>query len=386
MADLTGKRVLELGGYVASPYATSILLHLGAEVIKVESPEGDPTRKMVRGGPGGSFIAFARGKKSVCLDLRSSQGYGAFSRLLASADIIVHNLSPKSTRSLKVEYDTCKEVNENIVYCHIRGYGPGPLYEEIASNPIIEASTGVMNGNRINGRPSRLGPSYHDMFAGCYAVLGILSTLNSGNSKKSIEVGLYETGLHIASRDFAGVQLNAAVGSKNQSEFAKPGYGAYETADNRWIYLLMLSDNHWRVFCEAMSLPELHDDSLTTMHHRQQRRSYVEELVKRVVRHYRFDELAEKLRSAGFGFTEVKSFEEVLHEPQASQPEKLSTFTFMQQDYALPSFPVWSDSVERTIKGCPPELGQHTKEVLLGVGYTPEQYAELCARRAAIGT
>ena len=258
-APLAGRRVIELGTMLAAPFAAHILSQLGAEIIKVEPPTGDPTRSLVRGGPSGTFIAYSHGKKSVCMDLSKPEGQAAFRSLLKTADALVHNLSPKAARKLKLTRADCEAINRRLIYCHIRGYGAGPLQEELASNPVAEASTGVMEANRVNGRPSRLGPSYHDQFAGAYAVIGMLAAmlqLEKGKEPAPVEIGLYETGLHVASRDLVGVQLKTQLLGKPErephGEFSMPGYGAYQTADERWIYLLMLNDSHWLKFCQAM--------------------------------------------------------------------------------------------------------------------------------------
>jgi crotonobetainyl-CoA:carnitine CoA-transferase CaiB-like acyl-CoA transferase len=209
-APLAGRRVIELGTMLAAPFAAHILAQLGAEIIKVEPPTGDPTRSLVRGGPSGTFIAYSHGKQSACMDLSKPEGQAAFQKLLKTADALVHNLSPKAARKLKLTRADCAAINPRLIYCHIRGYGTGPLQEELASNPVAEASTGVMEANRVNGRPSRLGPSYHDQFAGAYAVIGMLASmlqLQEGREPAPVEIGLYETGLHVASRDLVGVQL-----------------------------------------------------------------------------------------------------------------------------------------------------------------------------------
>src|ERR1700754_23090 len=99
---LAGRRVIELGTMVAAPFASHILSQLGAEVIKVEPPAGDPTRTMVRGGPSGSLLAYNRSKQSICIDLKSETGYSVFERLLTTADVLIHNLSPASTRNLRI--------------------------------------------------------------------------------------------------------------------------------------------------------------------------------------------------------------------------------------------------------------------------------------------
>src|ERR1700754_4382205 len=123
---LAGRRVIELGTMVAAPFATHILSQLGAEVIKIEPPSGDTTRALVRGGPSGTFIAYNHDKKSLCLDLGAPEGQDVFRRLVATADILVHNLAPASARKLQLTADDLATVNPKLIYCHVRGYAAGP--------------------------------------------------------------------------------------------------------------------------------------------------------------------------------------------------------------------------------------------------------------------
>ena len=106
-APLSGRKVIELGTMLAAPFASHILAQLGAEVIKVEPPRGDPTRSLVRGGPSGTFIAYSHGKKSVCIDLAHPDGHAAFLKMLETADALVHNLAPKAARKLKLTRADC---------------------------------------------------------------------------------------------------------------------------------------------------------------------------------------------------------------------------------------------------------------------------------------
>lgn len=384
---LAGRTVLELGTMLAAPFAGHILAQLGAEVIKVEPPAGDPTRTMVRGGPSGTFIAYNRGKKSVSIDLGTMEGHTAFEKLLATAHAVVHNLAPKSARRLQVTYDDCKRINPDVIYCHITGYGPGPLENDLASNPIVEASTGVMFTHRVNARPTRLGPSYHDQFAGAYAVIGILAALTrqSGDREpRRVDVGLYETGLHVAARELVGVQLKAQLSGQPEpqasGEFSLPGYGAYETSDGRWIYLTMLSDNHWAKFCEALSLPEMHDASLSTVRQRKKRRAEVEELVKTAIAALPFDYAAARLRAVGFGYTEVLSPAQVIEEPQARQPGKVTTVSFQGLEFNVPNFPLLRELASTKPELPPPLLGEHTLEIMHSLGYDASECAALLER------
>ena len=373
---------------LAAPFAAHILSQLGAEVVKVEPPSGDPTRSLVRGGPSGTFIAYSHGKKSVCIDLSKPDGHAAFCKLLKTADALVHNLSPKAARKLKLARQDCETVNPRLIYAQIRGYGAGPQEDDLASNPVAEASTGVMEANRVDGRPSRLGPSYHDQFAGAYAVIGILASmlqLREGNEAAHVEVGLYETGLHIASRDLVGVQLKTQLLGRPErephGEFSMPGYGAYQTSDGRWIYLLMLSDAHWLKFRQAMELPN--DEALATLRQRKKVREEVEGLVKAAVAAHSFDTVTARLKAAGMGFTEVLPLERVLDAPQARHAGKLRHVPFRGFEFDVPEFPRAGSGEDEVPTRPPPNLGAHTAALLKSAGVDQAQY-EACLRSGAV--
>jgi crotonobetainyl-CoA:carnitine CoA-transferase CaiB-like acyl-CoA transferase len=323
----------------------------------------------------------------VCIDLSKPEGHAALCKLLETADALVHNLAPKAARKLKLTRRECEAVNPRLIYCHIRGYGPGPQEDDLASNPVAEASTGVMENNRVDGRPSRLGPSYHDQFAGAYAVIGILAAMlqsRAGQEAGHVEVGLYETGLHVASRDLVGVQLKTQLLGKPErephGEFSMPGYGAYQTSDQRWIYLLMLNDSHWLKFCQAMLVPV--DESLATLRQRKKARETVEGLVKATLAAHSFDTVAARLKAAGMGFTEVLPLERVLDAPQARHPGKLRSVHFRDFEFAVPEFPRLHVGEDGVPTQPPPNLGEHTAAVLESAGVGREEYQALLGSSA----
>jgi crotonobetainyl-CoA:carnitine CoA-transferase CaiB-like acyl-CoA transferase len=372
---------------IAAPFATHILQQLGATIIKIEPPGGEITRKLVRGGPSGTYIAYNRGKTSICLNLQSDDGARVFRDLVSRADVVLHNLSPSAARKMKVTFEGCEAIKPGIVFCHIKGYGPGPQSEEIASNPIAEAATGVMFGNRSTGKPSRLGPSYHDQFAGCYAVIGVLSALldsSASPERRNIELGLYETGLHIAARELVGVQLKSQItGTPEQEpspEFSMPGYGAYETSDNRWIYLVMLTDDHWRKFCMAAGIGS--DPELATLRQRRKNRPAVEDIVARAVKGASYSSLSTALVIAGVGHTEVLSGDRVLEAEQARNPPKYTSIPFSSFTFDAPDFPITASVSPDGRTAPPPLLGEHTVTVLRQSGYSEETIARLIASGA----
>ena len=378
---LKGRRVIELGTMVASPFATHILANLGAEVIKVEPPTGDTTRALVRGGPSGTLIAYSHSKKDICLDLTTDEGKDVFRKLVASADVVIHNLSPSASRKLGLTFEDCDAANPAIIHCHIKGYAHGPQADDLATNPVAEAATGVMDDHRINGRPSRLGPSYHDQFAGTFAVIRVLATMLDPaptREDRRIEIGLYETGLHLAARDLAGIQLKTQLLGRPEKEaggeFAMPGYGAYEASDGRWVYLLVMSDAHWRKLTAALEMPEGDNQDMATLRQRKKLREDVEAAVRAGVGKFTYDEVAKRLSDVGLGFNEVLPLDRVLDAPQAHQPGKLRELDFRGLHFEVPEFPGQA-AVQPHLP--PPEIGEHTVELLTELGYSDAQRAAM---------
>ncbi|MDE2404600.1 MAG: CoA transferase [Sphingomonadales bacterium] len=383
---LAGRRVIELGTMIAAPFATHILANLGAEVIKVEPPSGDTTRALVRGGPSGTFLAYNHSKQSLCLDLTQPEGLEVFQRLVATADILIHNLSPAATRKLRITRDDLAAFNPELIYCHIRGYAHGPQHDDLATNPVAEAQTGAMDDHRVNGRPSRFGPSYHDQFAGCFAVIRVLAALLARDltpEQRYFEIGLYETGLHVAGRDYAGVQLKTQLLGRPEKEgggeFSSPGYGAYLTADGRWVYLLVLTDAHWAKLTRALSMPEAGDESLARLRDRKKQRDRCEAAVVAAMAKVSFADCERLLREAGLGFTEVLPVERVLEAPQARQPGKLNAFDYRGYHFDVPELP-GQDALAAATP--PPELGEHSLALLAALGFDPAASAALLAQGA----
>ncbi|MET0179332.1 MAG: CaiB/BaiF CoA-transferase family protein [Novosphingobium sp.] len=383
---LTGRRVIELGTMIAAPFATHILAQLGAEVIKVEPPAGDTTRNLVRGGPSGTIVAYSHSKKDLCLDLATAEGKEVFRTLAASADVVIHNLAPAAARKLGVTADDCFAANPAIIHVHVKGYAHGPQADDLMTNPIAEAATGAMDDHRANGRPTRFGPSYHDQFAGTYAVIRVLAAMldpAATPADRRIEIGLYETGLHLAARDLAGMQLKTQLlgrpDKEGGGEFAMPGYGAYLTSDARWIYLLVLTDAHWAKLTKALAMAADGDPAFASLRDRKKQRERVEAAVREAVAKFSFAEVEARLRAAGLGFNEVLPLERVLDAPQARQPGKLRPLEFRGMRFEVPEFPGQAEVVANLP---PPELGEHSLELLGELGYDDEQRAALVASGA----
>ena len=382
---LRGKRVIELGTMIAAPFATHILSQLGAEVIKIEPPAGDTTRALIRGGPSGTIIAYSHSKQAICLDLTTPAGKEVFLKLAATADVVIHNLAPSAARKLGVTAEDCSGVNPRLIHVHVKGYTHGPQADDLMTNPIAEAATGAMDDHRIDGRPTRFGPSYHDQFAGTYAVIRVLAAMLDPGADRRIEIGLYETGLHLAARDLAGMQLKTQLLGRPEKEaggeFSMPGYGSYLTADARWVYLLILTDAHWAKLTKALDMPEDGNPDYARLRDRKRQRDTVEAAVRAAVGKFAFAEVERRLRAAGIGFNEVMPLERVLDAPQARQEGKLRPVAFRGLSFEVPEFAGTPGPVEAGLP--PPEIGEHTVELLRSLGYSAAETEALLQSGAA---
>jgi len=312
-----------------------------------------------------------------------------FRKLAATADVVIHNLAPAAARKLGVTADDCLAVNPKLIHVHVKGYGPGPQSDDLMTNPIAEAATGAMDDHRVDGRPTRFGTSYHDQFAGTYAVIRVLAAMvdpHLTEEGRRIEIGLYETGLHLAARDLAGMQLKTQLLGRLEKEgggeFSMPGYGAYLTRDGRWIYLLILTDAHWAKLTRALAMPKDGDESLMKLRDRKARREEVEAMVRDAVGALDFAETETKLRAAGLGFNEVMPLERVLDAPQARAPGKLRELDYRGLHFEVPQFPGGPAPQEGLP---PPELGEHSADLLEQLGYGEDEIAALLASGAVQG-
>lgn len=278
-------------------------------------------------------------------------------------------------------------VNPRIIHVHVKGYAHGPQADGLMTNPIAEAATGAMDDHRVDGRPTRFGPSYHDQFAGTYAVIRVLAAMldpDVSEADRRIEIGLYETGLHLAARDLAGMQLKTQLLGRPEKEaggeFSMPGYGSYLTSDGRWVYLLILTDAHWARLTQALDMPEKDDAGLAKLRDRKQQRERVEAAVRVAVESRSFAEVEHLLQAAGLGFNEVLPLERVLDNPQARQPGKLRELDFRGLHFEVPEFP---GQREVTADLPPPEIGEHTVELLAELGYSAAEREALLGGGAA---
>src|SRR5262245_8760863 len=236
---LDGIRVLDVGQVMAGPFCAMQLADLGADVVKIEPPAGDPTRQMgTRAGTDSTgFAALNRGKRSVVLDLKTHEGRSAFGRLVKSADILIENFRPGVMAALELDYAALSAINPRLIYASISGYGQtGPDSRKGGFDLIAQGVSGIMSiTGEPGGRPVKSGVPLTDLGAGLFALAGILAALHARSRTgvgQHVDTALVDAGVALsvweATEYFAGIGVPAALGSAHRMNAP---YQAFRCAD-----------------------------------------------------------------------------------------------------------------------------------------------------------
>lgn len=253
---LEGVRVLAFTHAVMGPAAGMILADLGAEVIHIEPPSGDTTRKL-RGFGVGYFSYFNRNKKSLAVDLKSPEGRGIILKLVETADILLENFGPGTIDRLGYDYETLSEINPQLIYCSLKGFLPGPYEKRVAMDEVVQMMGGLAYMTGPSGSPLRAGTSIVDITGGMFGAMGIILALydrertGRGTFVKS---ALFETVAFVMGQHMAySAIVQGPVPPMPERVSAWSVYKLFETRDDDQVFIGIISEKHWQQFCEAFS-------------------------------------------------------------------------------------------------------------------------------------
>jgi formyl-CoA transferase len=271
-APLTGIRVLEVGNYMAAPFCGMQLADLGAEVIKVENPDGGDQVRMsapLIDGEGSAFMRLNRNKRSIAIDLKTDRGKDIFRKLVATADVVVENLRPGTMADLELDYEKLRVINPGLVYVAASGWGQdGPLRDQPGMDIMAQARSGLMSiTGTQGGDPIKVGVPVCDLVCALYGALAAVSALHARTATGAgqfIDVSLLEAGVSLAIWEagifFATGEIPKPSGSAHQS--AAP-YQAFRAADG-WLTIGATTKPNWEALCRTLGLEDLLSDERYT--------------------------------------------------------------------------------------------------------------------------
>jgi crotonobetainyl-CoA:carnitine CoA-transferase CaiB-like acyl-CoA transferase len=374
LSDVT---VLELGHIIAGPFCSMILADLGAEVIKVESPGGGDAVRDSSPIGNSSFNYVNRNKLSVTLDLKSDDGKAIFEELVANADVLVENFAAGTVDRLGVGYDDLKTVNEELVYCSIKGFNQGPYERFPALDPVAEALSGVMSVTGHPGQPPvRSGTSLSDMVASLYAavtVLGAIRQRQETGTGQHLTVPLFESTVALMGYWLAYTQAYDDVPEPMGA--SHPGWAPYDvfrSGDDEWVFIGPSSDRQWRQFCDALGLDIGDDERFAELENRLENRTELHAIVEATCEEYTRDELVTRLQDAGVPVAPVNDMGDVRDDPHLEATDALAEVEATEGDgdrVRTPRFPARSTGFDRVESTDPPSLGEDTTPVLEALGY-----------------
>ncbi len=377
---LAGLKVLDFTAAMAGPQCTLLLGDFGADVIKVEPPSGDTTRRWGRNRFGeddqftGLFIAMNRNKRGISLDLKSAEGLFVAQTLMRDADVIVENFTPGVADRLGIGYKAAVKLNPEVIYCSVSGFGQtGPLSQRQGLDMLMQAYTGHMSVTGEEGRPSiRNGPAPTDVLTGTNAAVGILlALLHKHNTGKGqyLEVSLYDSALEIMTHFIADYTGSKEIPRKTGPYFAfcSP-YGMY-AGNDREFYIGVSDDAKFAKLCIELGLTELIDDERFRSNARRiENRNALNEILIPVFRGQPAQHWLDVGVRLGIPVSLVETVPEVVQQPQARSREMLVVSGIGDVEYV--GMPIKLHGTPGSIRRQPPDIGQDNN-ILTGLSGWP---------------
>lgn len=393
-APLTGIRVVEVGNYMAGPFCAMQLADLGADVVKVENPDGGDTVRLVAplvAGEGSAFMRLNRNKRSVAVDLKTAEGKEIFRRLVATADVLVENLRPGTMKDLGLDYDSLQTLNRGLVYVAASGWGQdGPLRDRPGMDIMAQARSGLMSiTGTQGGDPVKVGVPVCDLVCALYGALAATAALfarRETGEGQYIDISLFESGVSLAIWEaggfFASGRVPGPLGSAHQTSAP---YQAFRAADG-WLTIGATTTFNWSALCRALGLERLEEDMRYSdanlrFNNRQSLAAEIEQVTAtRAVGHW-----ISVLDEAGVPCAPIQDFGQVF-----TDASLLARDYFWDAPHATAGMVRQLGSPMRFSKTpvrrdrAGPMLGEDTHDVLSEIGYGAAEIAEL-QRRGRIG-
>lgn len=386
---LEGIKVLDFTRVLSGPFATMILGDLGAEIIKVEPPEGDESRSwppMLKKGESGYFMALNRNKKSLTLNLKEPKAREIACMLARKADFVIENFTPGVVERLGIDYKTLSQDHPGLIYCSISGFGQyGPYKDKKAYDPIIQGMTGIMSITGEKDRsPVKVGLPITDLVPAIYAVMSLeaayIHRLKTGEGQ-FIDIALYDSMISLLT--IMGMEYFATGKAPERwglDHIHRVPGRAFETKDGQYLQVAATNEVMYPKFCQILGVPELIDDPrFNTNMKRVKNRAAIMPILEAKMREKSSEEWSELFEKAKLPYGPILGLDEVFADANIEERGLLFTMQHpVEGEVRQLGFPYKLSATPAKAKLCPPRLGEHSEVILTEwLNYSTQDVARL---------
>jgi crotonobetainyl-CoA:carnitine CoA-transferase CaiB-like acyl-CoA transferase len=386
---LEGVRVLDFGHTIMGPCAGVVFADLGADVVKIEPVDGDPTRRLP-GFAAGFFATYNRNKRSIALDLKQSEGQAVVYELVKNADVVLENFGPGTIERLKCGWDDLRKINPRLVYLSMKGFLKGPYEARGALDEVVQMQSGLAYMTGPPGRPLRAGAPIIDLMGGVFGVVAALSALRERDLTgigQRVSSSLFESATFVLGALVAG---SAAIGGPIPPMPARKNawgiYDVFTAKDGGQAFIGCTSDGHWLRFCTVFGFTDwLGDPRLSSNASRCEAREWLLPELEQRLHRYSLDELLARCEEARVAYSRVGRPDELPDDPQMRVPGALLATAISGlgggTQIGIPGLPMeFGDRRLRpSLERQPPRIGEHSHEILSEAGFPTAEISRLVA-------
>jgi crotonobetainyl-CoA:carnitine CoA-transferase CaiB-like acyl-CoA transferase len=386
---LAGLRIVEFAHMVMGPTCGMILGDLGAEVIKVEPVGGDSTRRLPGSGSG-FFAMFNRNKKSLALDVADPRGREVLARLVGTADVFTENFKGGAMAKLGLDYASLARHNERLIYVSLKGFLPGPYESRTALDEVVQMMGGLAYMTGPEGRPLRAGTAVNDIMGGLFGALGALAALRERDRTgqgRQVQSALFENNVFLMGMHMMQYAVTGEPPAPMPGRIAAWAvYDVFEVKDGAQIFLAVVSDTQWAIFCDAFGYADLKADArLATNAERVAARAWMMPLLRERLAAHDAAQIARIFDAHQLPYAPIARPHELFDDPHLVASGGLADVEIPADGSRAgrpirtrtPLLPITVDGRRFALRRNPPALGEHTRELLCDLGYADDAVTAL---------
>jgi len=379
---LTGIKVIEMTHMVMGPAVGAILGDLGAEVIKIEPISGDKTRVLKQSGSG-YFLTYNRNKRSLAMDIKKEEGKKIIRSLIRKSDVFIENFRPGAMDKLGFSYEEFSKLNPELIYCSAKGFLKGPYEHRTALDEVAQMMGGLAYMTGPPGRPLRAGSSVIDIMGGMFGAIAILAALQERQTTmkgQKVTSALYENVVYLMGQHMA---QTATTGSPPPPMSVRVAawavYDIFDTKDGEQIFIGVVSDTQWKLFCESFGLDDYaNDESMDLNKGRVEQRDVLIPRLQELFKTFTKNDLMKKLDSTGLPFAPISKPEDLFDDVHLNESGGLLDIEIPTGGKTkLPAMPINMDDRRFDVHTPVPKVGEHSIQILEELGMDEDEINDL---------